>query len=62
MDINNSIVDEKYRRSSHSLTETDSFTMSLSISSCDLSKENEVINLNHITSACVNIVLPVNIA
>ena len=45
VDINNSIVDERYRSSSHSLTETDSFTMILSISSCDLSTENEVINL-----------------
>ena len=45
MDINKSIVDERYRSSSHSLTETDSSTMNLSISSCDLSKENEVINL-----------------
>ena len=34
-----------YRSSSHSLTETDSSTMNLSISSCDLCKENEVTNL-----------------
>ena len=46
MDINKSIiVDERYRSSSHSLTETDSSTMNLSITSFDLSKESEVINL-----------------
>ena len=46
MDINKSIiVDERYRSSSHCLTETDFSTMSLSITSFDLSKENEVTNL-----------------
>ena len=46
MDINkNIIVDERYRSSSHSLTETDSSTLNLSITSLDLSKESEVINL-----------------
>ena len=45
MAMNNSIVDERYQSSSHCLTETDSSTISLSISSCDLSKENKVINL-----------------
>ena len=45
MDITNSIVVDRYRSSSHSLTETDSSTMNLRGSSCDLSKENEVINL-----------------
>ena len=46
MDINKRIiVDEKYRSSSHSLTETDSSTLNLSITSLDLSKESEVINL-----------------
>ena len=46
MDINKRIiVDERYRSSSHSLTETDSSTLNLSITSFDLSKESEVINL-----------------
>ena len=45
MDINNKIVGHRCRSSSHSLTETDSSTMNLSISSCNRSKENEVINL-----------------
>ena len=46
VDINKSIiVNERYRSCSHSLTETASSTMKLSIYSCDLSKENEVINL-----------------
>ena len=45
MDINNSIVVERYQSSSHCLTETDFSTMSSSISSCDLSTENKVINL-----------------
>ena len=44
MDINQSIVDERYRNSSYNLPETDPFTINLSISSCDLSKENEVLN------------------
>ena len=47
MDINNSIVDERYRSSSQSLAETDSSTMNLSISFCDLPKENKIINLVH---------------
>ena len=38
------MIDERYQSSSHSLTETDSSTMNLSIS-CDPSEENEVINL-----------------
>ena len=47
MDINkNIVVDKRYRRSSHSLTETNSSTMNLSISSYDLSKENEVIKFS----------------
>ena len=46
MGINKSIIaDERYRSSSHSLTKTDSSTMNLSITSFDLSKKNEVINL-----------------
>ena len=45
MDINNSIVDERYQSFSHCLTETDFSTMSLNISSCDLSMENKEINL-----------------
>ena len=35
MDINQSIVDEKYRNASHSLLETGSSTMNLSISARD---------------------------
>ena len=45
MDINNSIVDERYQSSRHCSTETDFSTMSLSISSYDLSTENKAINL-----------------
>ena len=43
--INNNIADERYRSSSHCLTKTDSSTTTLSICSCDLSKENKIINL-----------------
>ena len=45
MDINQSILDDRYRSPIHSLTKTDSSTMDLSISPCDLSKEYEVLNL-----------------
>ena len=45
VDINQSIVDESSQNSSHSLPETDSSTMNLSIATCDISKENEVSNL-----------------
>ena len=55
MEINESIVDERYRSSSHSLTGTDFFTMNLSIYSCDLSKENEVLNLiNQASNKSIN--------
>ena len=49
MDINQSILDERYRSPIHSLTKTDSSTVNLSIS-CDLSKEHEVLNLVNQTS------------
>ena len=45
MDINQSIEDKGYPSSSHSLSETESSTMSLSISSCNLSEEDEVLSL-----------------
>ena len=45
MDINQSIVDESSQNVSHSLPETDSYTMILSIATCDIFKENEVSNL-----------------
>ena len=50
MDIFQSVVDERYRLSSHSLPETDTSAMNLSISSCDPSKENEILNLVNKTS------------
>ena len=51
VDINQSIVDESSQNCSHSLPETDSSTMNLSIATCDISKENEVSNLvDQITS------------
>ena len=49
MDINQSILDERYRSPIHSLTKTDSSTVNLSIS-CDLSKEHEGLNLVNQTS------------
>ena len=59
MNINISIVDERYRSSSHSLTETES-SMNLSISSCDLSKGNKVINLaNQANNKSVNETSPI---
>ena len=45
VDINKSIVDEKYRNSNHSLTESDPSTMNLSIYSCNHSKEYKALNL-----------------
>ena len=45
MDISQSIVDERVRSSSHSLAETHSSTITLSISFGDLSKENEKLYL-----------------
>ena len=55
MDINQSIVDERHRSSSHSSTETDSSSMNLSKSFCDLSKENKVINLvNQVSNKSMN--------
>ena len=56
MGINQSIVDERYRSSNHSLTEADSSAMNLSIFSCDLSNENEV--LNSVNQASINETFP----
>ena len=48
-----------YRSSVHSLTKTDSSTMDLSISSCDLSKEHEVLNLvNQASNKSINVTSP----
>ena len=60
MDTNKSIiVDERYRSSSHSLTEIYSSTMNLSITSFDLSKENEVINLvNQTNNKSISVASP----
>ena len=59
VNINISIVDERHRSSSHSLTETES-SMNLSISSCDLSKGNKVINLaNQANNKSVNETSPI---
>ena len=59
MDINQSILDETYRSPIHSLTKTDSSTMDLSISPCDLSKEHEVLNLvNQTSSKSINATSP----
>ena len=59
MDINQSILDETYRSPIHSLTKTDSSTMDLSISSCDLSKEHEVLNLvNQASNKSINVTSP----
>ena len=44
VDINQSILNETYQSPIHSLTKTDSSTMDLSIFSCNLSKEHEVLN------------------
>ena len=59
MDINQSILDETYRSPIHSLTKTDSSTMDLSISSCDISKEREVLNLvNQASNKSINVTSP----
>ena len=59
MDINQSILDETYRSPIHSLTKNDSSTMNLSISSCDLSKEHEVLNLvNQASNKSINVTSP----
>ena len=59
MDINQNISDERYRSPIHSLTKTDSSTMDLSISSCDLSKEHEVLNLvNQASTKSINVTSP----
>ena len=59
MDINQNILDETYRSPIHSLTKNDSSTMNLSISSCDLSKEHEVLNLvNQASNKSINVTSP----
>ena len=59
MDINQRILDETYRSPIHSLTKTESSTMDLSISSCDLSKEHEVLNLvNQASNKSINVTSP----
>ena len=59
MDINQSILDETYRSPIHILTKTDSSTMDLNISSCDLSKEHEVLNLvNQASNKSINVTSP----
>ena len=59
MDINQSILDERYRNPIHSLTKTDSSTMDLSISSCDLSEEHKVLNLvNQASNKSINVTSP----
>ena len=59
VDINQSILNETYQKPIHSLTKTDSSTMDLSISSCDLSKEHEVLNLvNQASNKSINVTSP----
>ena len=59
VEINQSIVDERYPSSSHSLTETHFSTINLSISFCDPFKENEVLNLgNQANSKPINETCP----
>ena len=59
MDINQNILDETYRSPIHSFTKTDSSTIDLSISSCDLSKEHEVSNLvNQASNKFINVTSP----
>ena len=59
VDINQSILNETYLSPIHSLTKTDSSTMDLSISSCDLSKEHEVLNLvNQASNKSINVTSP----
>ena len=55
MDINQRRVDESYQSSSHSQRETDSSTMNLRLSRCDLSKENKELNLvNQVSDKSIN--------
>ena len=54
-----SILNETYLSPIHSLTKTDSSTMDLSISSCDLSKEHKVLNLvNQASNKSINVTTP----
>ena len=53
------MTEETYRSPIHSLTKTDSSTMDLNISSCDLSKEHEVLNLvNQASNKSINVTSP----
>ena len=57
--MNQSILNETYLSPIHSLTKTDSSTMDLSISSCDLSKEDKVLNLvNQTSNKSINVTSP----
>ena len=59
VDINQRILDETCRSPIHSLTKTDSSTMDLNISSCDLSKEHEALNLvNQASNKSINVTSP----
>ena len=59
MEKNQSILDKTYQSPIHSLTKTDSSTMDLNISSCDLSKEHEVLNLvNQASNKSINVTSP----
>ena len=59
VDINQSILNETYLSPIHSLTKTYSSTMDLSISSCDLCKEHEVLNLvNQASNKSINVTSP----
>ena len=59
VDISQSILDRRYRNPIHSLAKTDSSAMDLSISSCDLSEEHEVLNLlNHASNKSINVTAP----
>ena len=57
--INQSILNETYLSHIRSLTKIDSSTMGLSISSCDFSKEHEVLNLvNQASNKSINVTSP----
>ena len=59
VDINQSILNQTYLIPIHSSTKTDSSTMNLSISSGDLSKEHEVLNLvNQASNNSINVSSP----
>ena len=55
MEINQKVVDVRYRSSSYRLKESDSSTINWDISSCDITKDNEVIHLvNQASSKSIN--------